>query len=609
MSFCRFASRSLWPVLLAFLVSVAAHAGESSPASLLSANSVLAVEFDGLERNREAFDRTALAEVLRGDLGPLATDLGRRMTNALGPDIVARRLLAGGPPDELTALQADAEQLPRVFEALRRHGFLLGVELAEGLIPAVHVTLVFPGGGSDEVRPALESAVHLATRLAEIKLNERKVGERTLQEGGFFGIGRLAYWQEGPHFVLTIGTMPPETTITLAEGKGSSLADEPKWKEVTSFEEYPSYARALLDTERLQRIVTRWVAPAKPILEQFGVDRLNRVAVHLGFEGPYQRITAVLATTGERRGVLKMLADGQSLDLEKLPALPPDASAVWTLSAEPEAAYRFGISTIEKIVSVVDPDQIDQFHRDLGEFETALGGEAWKSGLAALGPTVVAYNEPGGIIPFFSGAFSIQVRDSAALDRSLEAIVPALEQAKRDSFSVVRRPYRGTTLYVFQPKQQFVPFQPAFAVHEGWLHIAPSPQGVQGAIYRAGGGGRALTFTNELRQRIEARVGTHEAGEEPRKLVAFAQSDPRPSVRTLLSLLPLSRLLGAALQDSFFQDLDTTRFPHAQSICEPLSHNFSMLTSNEHSIRFDTYSTLPMPLDFGSFSLLGIAGF
>ncbi len=610
MSFCRLASRSLWSVVLALFLSAGVRSAELSPESLLSAKSVVAVEFDGFEPHRDAFNCTVLAELLRGDLGPLVADFGRRVTNALGPDVVARRLLAGGPPDELTALQTDAEQLPRVFDAVRRRGFLLGVELAEGLIPGVHVTLVIPGGGSDENRPALESAVRLATRLGEIKLRERKVAGRTLQEGGFLGLGRLAYWQEGPHFVLTVGTMPPDGTIALADGKGESLASAARWKELSSFEEYPTYARAQLDTERLQRIVTQWVAPARPILEHFGVDRLTRVSVQLGFAGPYQRLTAVLATTGERRGLLKILTDGPSLDPEKLAALPPDASSVWTLSLAPETAYQFGIGTIEKIIAIVDPGELDTFKSDLAQFESALGGDALKSGLAALGPTITAYNEPGGIIPFFSGTFAIQINDSAALDRALEAILPALEQAGRDDFAMVRREHRGTTIYIFQAKQQFVPVQPAFAMHGGWLHFALSPQGVQGAINRAGDGGRALKFADALQQRIEERLGAHAEGEKPRKLVAFAQSDPRPSVRTLLSLLPLSRILGAAIEGGFFQELDTTLFPHAQSIAEPLSHNFSMLTSDEHSIRFDAYSTLPMPLDFASFgALLGIAGF
>jgi hypothetical protein len=608
---CRLALRCLWSIGLVLLTSAYGVAADSAPESLLSAKCVVAIDFDGFDPHRDAFERTVLAELLRGDLGPLVADFRRRVTSALGPDVVAQRLLAGGPPDELTALAADAEQVPHVFEALRQRGLLVGVELAEGLLPGVQVTLVFPGGGSDEVRPAIQAAVRLATRLAEITLRERTVSGRTLLEGGFLGLGRMACWQEGPHFVLTIGTMPPEGTIALVEGKADSLANDPRWKELCAFNEYETYARAQLDTERLQRIVTQWVAPAKPILEQLGLDTLTRVEVHAGFEGPYQRLTTVLTTPSERRGLLKLLADGQSLDPEKLPALPPDASMVWTLRSEPHEVYRFGIETIEKILSVVDPGEIDAFRSDLGEFEAALGGDAMKKALGAVGPTLVAYNEPGGAIPFFGGAFAIEVKDAAALEQARESILVALAQAGRDSFTIVNREYHGTPLYVFQSKQQFFPIHPAFAVHEGWLHIALSSQAVQGAIFRARDKERALQFNGELRTSIEQRVrpSAHNAG--ARKLLAFSQSDPRPSVKLLVGVLPLlSRVFGMAGEGGFFQNFDTTLVPHAQPITETISHNFSMLTADDHTIRFDVYSTLPMPIDFASFgTLFAFAGF
>jgi hypothetical protein len=481
---------------------------------------------------------------------------------------------------------------------------LVGIELAEGLLPGVQATLVFPDGGQDDVRSALQSAVQLVTRLAEIKLKERTVEGRTIQEGTFLGLGRFACWREGPHFVITIGTAPPEGVIALANGKGNSLADDPRWKELCAFNEYETYLRAHVDTERLQQRL-QIVPYATPILAQLGLDSLSRVSLHAGFEGPYQRFTTVLETPTGRRGILKLLADRQSLDLEKLPALPADASMVWTLRAEPEAAYRFGIETIEKIIITVDPGEVDQFRRDLGEFESAVGGDAMKRALAALGPTLVAYNEPGGAIPFFGGAFAVEVKDSAALEQARETVLSALEQAGRDNFEIVKRDYRGTPVYVFQSKQQFVPVQPAFAIHDGWLHVALSSQAVQGALYRANDKERALQFSGELRKRIEQHTGRSGEAGGSRNLLACSYSDPRPSIKLLVGVLPLlSRVFGVMGQGGFFQNFDTTLVPHAQPITETLSHNFSMLTSDERTLRFDVYSTLPMPIDFASFGTL-----
>jgi hypothetical protein len=608
---CRSILRRWWPICVVLLASAPCLANDLAPEALISAKCAVAVQFDGFDPHRAAFDRTALAELLRGDLGPLAADFRRRVLGALGPDIVAQRMLAGGRPEELTALQAEAEQLPAVFEALRQRGMLIGVDLPDSILPGVHTTFVFPDGGSDDVRPALESAIRLVARLAEIKLGEREHAGRKLLEGKFFGLGRLACWQEGRHFVVTIGTLSPDATIALAEGKYDSLADDARWAKLRSFDEYETYLRGYVDAQHLQNVLTRWVAPARPILAQFGVDGLSRVSVQLGFEGPYQRLTIAGTTAGERRGLINLLAGGGSLDLKRLPALPTDASTVWTLRMEPAEAYRFGIGTIEKIISVVDPKENDAFRRDLAQFESALGGEAMKQALAALGPTIVLCNEPGGVIPLFGGALSIEVKNAEALEQAREQVVAALAQAAREEFELVRSDYRGTTVYVFQSKQQFVPVFPSFAVHNGWLHVAMSPQAVQGAIYRASDKGQDLELVRELQERLARRLAPAADGASPRKLVAFSQTDPRPSVKVLLGIVPFfSRVLGINGEGGLFQGFDTALVPHAQPITEPLSPNFSMLTSDESEIRFEVYSTLPMPIDFASFgTLIAFAGF
>ncbi|MEX0585816.1 MAG: hypothetical protein WD176_04190 [Pirellulales bacterium] len=559
-------------------------------------------QFDGIEPHRSAFDQTALAELLKNDLGPLAADLSRRILNALGPDVVAGRLLAGGRPDDLAALHADAKQLPQVIEALGRRGVLAGVELADG-IPGGQLIMVFPGGGADQDRATLTAAVRLAARSANIKVTESKSGARSVLAGTFFGIGRLACWQEGKHFVVATGTIPHERTIAVADGTRKSLADDPRWAEVAKFKDYETYLRGFVDTAQLQQFGARLVSTVKPILAQLGVDGLTNVALHLGFEGRYQRSTILLSTTEKRSGILQLLAEGPSLELVRMPALAPDASTVIALRMSPEAAYRFLLDSVQKITDLVEPGQSETLRGQIADFEGALGGDAMKKTLASLGPAVVGYTEAGSGIPFFGGALAIEVRDSAALEQNRDAVLRALEQAGRETFTLLRREYRGKKLYVFQSKQQFLPFHPTFAVTDGWLHIGLSPQSVKAAIFRATDGRRRLEFVADLRDRVAQRMSaTSGDAKTPRKLLAFAQSDPRPSVQVLLGVLPLfSSVLGATGADGgFFQKLDPTVLPTAQAVTESLSPNFWLLTDDQRALRYDSYSTLPMPFDFGS---------
>jgi hypothetical protein len=601
----RLVHSALCVASLILLIRTPALAKDAKPQSLISADCIAVFGFDGLELHRAAFDRTALGQLLKSDLGPLAADLGRRLLGAMGPDVVAARLLAGGPPDELVALRADAEKLPLLFEALSQRGFLAGVELAEGLLPGVKVTIVFPDGGSDQNRPAIQSTVRLIARLAELQLSEKTHAGRSILEGTFFGVGRLACWQEGDHMVVTIGTIGPEPTITLADGNGKSLSDDSSWTELSAFKEYETYARGRIDTARIQRIVNKWVPPTTPILAQLGFDGVSSVSFHLGFEEEYQRATVVFSTASQRRGLLKLLADGESLDLQRLPPLPPDASSIWTLQMQPDAAYRYGIETIEKIITTTDPDELETFHRDIAEFESVLGGNAMKQALATLGPTLVVFNEPGGSIPFFGGTLAVEVKDPKALEEALATILSSLEQVSRNSFTLLRRDYREARVYVFQSKEEFFPFHPTLAVCDGWFYVGVTSQSVHGAIYRARETAKALELSGDLRKKVEELV-THQ-----RKVLAITHTDPRPSIQTLTNLLPLySRIFGLNNDDGFFRRLDPTLIPNSQVIAGALSPNFTILTDNGQAMRFDAYATLPMPLDFSTFtSVFAFGGF
>lgn len=571
--------------------------------ALLSADSSIVFCFDGLAAHQAAFEQTAWGQLLRADLGPLAEDLRRRLLAALGPDVVASRLLAGGRPEELISLQADAKHFPRLLDALVERGVLVGVEVFEGVIPGVHITMVFPGEGTDEDPPAIQAAVRLVARVAEMQLSEQTNAGRTILQGTFLQFGNLSCWQEGNYVVVTLGTIGPDGTIALADGKRKSLAGDSHWTQLRGFQEYETYARGYVDTARLQRILTMWVSAARPILSQLGVDGLSRVSLHLGFEGPYQRSTMVLTTNGERRGVLQLLTDVPSLDVARLPPLPPDASTVATVRIEPQKAYRYFRETVEKLIPA---DEWETFQKEVTEFESALGGEAMKKALAALGSTVVGYIEPGAGLPFFGGTLAIEVKDQGAFESALKEIIRALESAGRNTFKLLRREYRGVPLYVFQSKEQFFPVHPSFAVSNGWLYVGLTSQSVQAGIYRFDSKTGRLSFSSELQRRIEQLTRTRPEGEGGRKLLAFSQFDPRPSVQVILGVLPMfARLVGVARGEGrFFADFDATLLPHTQAVTERLSPNFALVTDNGTEIRFDSYSTLPLPFDFASFGTL-----
>src|SRR4051794_29873600 len=113
-------------VLLLLPPAVRAEHPPPAPEAFLAEHSLFYLRFDGLEPHGAAFERTALAELLRGDAGGLVDYAARLVREQLGEKVVKDKLLKGVTPDQLLRHQALVRQLPRLLDVLKRHGFVLG---------------------------------------------------------------------------------------------------------------------------------------------------------------------------------------------------------------------------------------------------------------------------------------------------------------------------------------------------------------------------------------------------------------------------------------------------------------------------------------------------
>lgn len=605
----------VWVIVLVGLLirPELSRADELTAESLLASDCVLAVRFDGLKPHESALGETVLGKLVDGELAPLIADLKQRAINAIGPDVVAGKLLDGASPEEVATLSADAKRLPRLGQIVHERGFAFGVNVAERALPLVQVAIVFPNTSDDDCA-AIQAAIRLIARVAEMELTDETISERAITQGPLpNGAGQLACWREGKHFVVTLGVQPPSTTIDVAEGRAKRLTDNPAWQKLAAFDEYPTYARGVADTARLQSLLVKFYPPAQAILAQLGVDGVNQIAFHSGFEGKYQRTTVAVSTTGERRGLLKLQAEGPSLDVSRLTGLPPDASSLYIMHSPTDKTYKYAMETIEKIVSIVDPGAVEEFRRQKTEFETALGGPALEKFLSSLGPTATVYMDATSGLPFFGYAAAIEIRDAKILAEAQDDVLQALERTARGAVEFEQRTYRGVTLHVMHAKDSFFPASPAIAVCDNWLLIGATSQAVQATIYRMRTGAASLKLSPELRSRLEALTG--KAGDNKAndgiKILFVAQSDPRPSVQFAMAALPFyGRLVGMFAGDEGpFAGFDLTLIPPAQAVIDPLSENFAIAWDDGESLRFDTYSTFPMPFDLSSFGLLFGLGF
>ena len=76
---------------------------------------------------------------------------------------------------------------------------------------------------------------------------------------------------------------------------------------------------------------------------------------------------------------------------------------------------------------------------------------------------------------------------------------------------------------------------------------------------------------------------------------AVSVVDPRPTVEQVLSLAPLLTRMFTTLSGTG-NDFDIALIPNTQSVTDSLTHNVTVVVDDGKTVRFEGYSSLPMPL-------------
>lgn len=576
-------------------VDRAAYAAEVAPEALLAEDSVVYVRFDGFDPHRPAYEKTVLAGLVRTELGPLIQALNKMLFDALGPQVLSERLLRGAPPDELIKLQAAVKQLPNLAAYLKRHGVLVGVEVVAPLAPRFQVTFVFPQGGQAEHRAALLGAVRLAAHLSETSVAEARDGTRTILRVGPGELGpvQISAWQEGEHVVLTIGTEDLKHTLGLVEGQRGNLTANPVLTRIAGFRDYETYARGFVNLDAIIRILEKPFPPAAMIADGLGLKGLESFSFHLGFEGPYQRSTLVLSTPGPRKGLLKLLSPPSEFRYENRPPLPPDISMAAVAGFDFARGYDTVLEVIDSVASVFGPAQAEKLKGQIRRFEQALGIDFRNDLFATLGPTVVEYISTSEGAFIFGLTIAIEVKDEAKLKRTLDTLTKSLPSVTGADVSVRKRIYRGAELNMIEVGERGFPFVPTFAVHKGWLVVSFYPQAVEGYVFRCEEKPRVWQPPELVKTAVEKATGNLEAAGDGSavRVTAVSVSDPRPTVKQVLSVVPLFVTFARSYAGG--GDFDLSLIPNAQAVAEPLSENVSVMVDDGKTVRIESFATLP----------------
>ena len=570
-------------VALALLLAPGLARAQDAPEQLLPAGAQLYVRWDGLKTHRAAYEKTALARMMKGDTGKFLSNVFTLVNDSLSSALTVQGLLQGTKPEELQQLQNNATEAARLLGALSDNGFLLAAEVRSVMPPAVQLTFIMPGAGANP-KP-LFGAIGLIAGLAKVPVKETKTAG-----GAFYSIeagpANIGWWVEGKHAVLVLSSDKIGAVVeTMRSGKHARLTSSPLYQKVRAFKDFETAARAYIDVASLTGLASTLHKDAGKLIATLGLDGLKSVVFHSGFEGNAERSLTELDLSGGRRGLLSLLG-GKRFTLADVPPLPPDVISWSMTSFDTSAYYDTLVKAAEVVVGMVAPQELPRVKEFIKQADAVVGVDIRKDLLGSLGGRMVQYNSPAEGVFTFGQTIMLEVKDPQKLEESLEKAIKALGTLANADVKIKKRKYRGVTLReVYVGEKGFI-FVPTYAIHNGWLVIGYYPQLVQGYILRATGELKAWKAGPSVRKSL---------GMLPKEFLSVSVSDPRPSVKQILALAPL---VGGAVR-SFLPDskFDVGLIPNSHEVCKHLFPNVTVIADDGKVVRIHTRASLGLPFD------------
>src|SRR5206468_1243453 len=127
--------------------------------------------------------------------------------------------------------------------------------------------------------------------------------------------------------------------------------------------------------------------------------------------------------------------------------------------------------------------------------------------------------------------------------------------------------FRKVEVYEVSVQQRGFVFLPTYTIHNGWLAVSLFPQPVQGFILRSEGEVPSWKPGAQVRETL---------AKMPKEFVAVSVSDPRPSIRQILSVAPfIGAVFRSETRDTKF---DVGAIPNGDQATRHLFPNVVVVT-------------------------------
>jgi hypothetical protein len=571
---------SRYLALAVVLLATGAARTQEAPERLLPASTQVYLRWDGIEAHRASYEKTALGKMLQEDTGKFLAGVYHQLQTMIGEELTVPNLLEGLDPDKLRVIQEDVTEAPRLVPVFTRNGFVLAAEVRDK--ERFQVTLILPGAGADP-KPFL-SAMRLIAGATKVEVKETKLADGVIRHLSNEPI-HVVWWVEGGDAVLVVGTDKLEAVVERARQKTDRLADNAQFQKIRDFKGFETAVRGYIDTAALVKLARAQGKEVAKIVDDLGLGGLQGIRLYLGFDVPAERSLIEIDMPGPRKGLLTF-ANSKPFQFSELPSLPDDVINFTALRLNPAGIYDTGARTAESVAGSFSPLAVPLVYAALAKADSTVGIAIRKDLLAELGDTLVVYNSATDGQINLGTTLLLKVKDEKKVSDSLEKLVKALAGLSGAEVKVRKRSYRSAALHELYVKQQGFIFVPTYAVHKGWLAISFYPQPVQGFVLRSNGEVPAWKAPPE----VEASLA-----KMPKDFLAVSVSDPRPTLRQVLSLVPLiSGSYRAFMPETKF---DVGALPNGHQATRHLFPNVMVTHDDGTTLRIQSRSSLQLPFD------------
>ena len=557
-------------VLLLFASTAMAQSSEK----YLPAKSQIFMQIDPHEKNKAAFDKTALGKMLLGDFGKSATALWAYAQEAAEAAAKQQNL-----PERDIALAKDGLKL---VETMLVSGMALGIELNDAFPPNGRAVVVLNkvGDGTPNVSKLLADVLSNQ----DLRINEDKVGDRAIRSFDLPGGAQAGWWNEAGNLILYVGTGRAVDYAKEIDAGKTGLANHATYKKLAGVADFAIGGRGFV-VPSLVRVFETLHPQLPGIADDLGLKSMSPILWVSGYDGLALRTITEYEINGPRKGLLQFIGS-KKFTLADLPAMPADLTDFSASSFNFNSFYAGAESVVDAVGKAFFPDQLDTVKEAIKASEGIFGLSLKDDLFASFDDLSVSYNTSADGLFGFGSTQLFKLKNEAKMKKALATIANALPGFVENEGGLKRRMYRGVEIFEYHAATPGNFAVQSVAVHKGFLVFGSFPHAVQGYIMRA---------QDVLPSWKASEDVTKALAPFPREFTGISVSDPRPKVRMILSSLPTLLTAGNGFHQ-FLPGLsvfDIDLIPHPDEATLGLFPNISVSTDDGKKIRTDSRGSFP----------------